>query len=166
MTIAPDTTASRRCPHCTETLPITEFDAHPKKDRLKAWCRGCCTHHNQLIRAHHQANAQAVADAPDDHLPPPAPLPVWPDGPPAPKSWRHRAACRGEDPELFWPLGNTAAAVLQAEEAKAVCRRCPVAGACLREALDGNQQFGVWGGLGEDERRALKRRISRARATT
>ena len=40
--------------------------------------------------------------------------------------WRHRAACRDEDPELFFPIGNTGPALLQIEEAKEVCRRCPV----------------------------------------
>ena len=40
--------------------------------------------------------------------------------------WRHRAACRDEDPELFFPIGNTGPALLQIEEAKAVCRRCAV----------------------------------------
>ena len=40
--------------------------------------------------------------------------------------WRHTAACRDEDPELFFPIGNTGPALLQIEEAKAVCRRCDV----------------------------------------
>ena len=40
--------------------------------------------------------------------------------------WRHRAACRDEDPELFFPIGNTGPALLQIEEARAVCRRCEV----------------------------------------
>ncbi|CAM5280018.1 Transcriptional regulator WhiB [Streptomyces glaucescens] len=40
--------------------------------------------------------------------------------------WRHNAVCREEDPELFFPIGNTGPALLQIEEAKAVCRRCPV----------------------------------------
>jgi WhiB family redox-sensing transcriptional regulator len=65
--------------------------------------------------------------------------------------WRHRAACLEEDPELFFPIGNTGPALLQIEEAKAVCRRCDVVDTC------------VWGGMSEDERRALKRRTARAR---
>jgi WhiB family transcriptional regulator, redox-sensing transcriptional regulator len=43
-----------------------------------------------------------------------------------------------------------------------VCRQCSVADACLRWALESGQDSGVWGGLSEDERRALKRRRSRA----
>ena len=77
--------------------------------------------------------------------------------------WRHRAACLDEDPELFFPIGNTGPALLQIEEAKAVCRRCEVMDTCLRWALDSGQDAGVWGGLSEDERRALKRRNARAR---
>lgn len=72
--------------------------------------------------------------------------------------WRHRAACRDVDPELFFPIGNTGPAILQIEEAKQVCRRCDVTDACLRWALESGQESGVWGGMGEDERRALKRR--------
>ncbi|RFS85139.1 WhiB family transcriptional regulator [Actinomadura spongiicola] len=78
--------------------------------------------------------------------------------------WRHRAACRDVDPELFFPIGNTGPAILQIEEAKQVCRRCDVTDACLRWALESGQESGVWGGMGEDERRALRRRVSRARA--
>src|SRR3954454_4947945 len=77
--------------------------------------------------------------------------------------WRHRAACLDEDPELFFPIGNTGPALLQIEEAKAVCRRCEVMDTCLRWALESGQDAGVWGGLSEDERRALKRRNARAR---
>ncbi|HXU96825.1 MAG TPA: WhiB family transcriptional regulator [Jiangellaceae bacterium] len=78
--------------------------------------------------------------------------------------WRHIAACRDEDPELFFPIGNTGPALLQIEEAKSVCRRCPVREDCLQFALESGQDAGVWGGLSEDERRALKRRNARARA--
>ncbi|MFE0580220.1 WhiB family transcriptional regulator [Streptomyces sp. NPDC058874] len=78
--------------------------------------------------------------------------------------WRHNAVCREEDPELFFPIGNTGPALLQIEEAKAVCRRCPVMEQCLQWALEAGQDDGVWGGLSEDERRAMKRRAARNRA--
>jgi WhiB family redox-sensing transcriptional regulator len=78
-------------------------------------------------------------------------------------NWRDRAACIGEDPELFFPDGSTGSALHQIEEAKAVCRRCPVAEICLRWALDSGQDAGVWGGMSEDERRALKSRGARVR---
>jgi WhiB family transcriptional regulator, redox-sensing transcriptional regulator len=77
--------------------------------------------------------------------------------------WRHRALCRDEDPELFFPIGTTGPALVQMEQAKAVCRRCPVVESCLDWALRSGQDSGVWGGLSEDERRALKRRSLRAR---
>jgi WhiB family redox-sensing transcriptional regulator len=78
--------------------------------------------------------------------------------------WRHHAACQDEDPELFFPIGNTGPALVQIEEAKAVCRRCPVLDSCLQWALDSGQDAGVWGGLSEDERRDLKRRNTLVRA--
>ncbi|MFD7954350.1 WhiB family transcriptional regulator [Streptomyces ardesiacus] len=78
--------------------------------------------------------------------------------------WRHNAVCREEDPELFFPIGNTGPALLEIEEAKAVCRRCPVMEQCLQWALEFGQDSGVWGGLSEDERRAMKRRTARNRA--
>lgn len=76
--------------------------------------------------------------------------------------WRTTAACRDKDPELFFPIGSASTAVQQLEEAKAVCRSCNVASECLKCALETNQDYGVWGGLSEDERRTLKRRALRA----
>jgi WhiB family redox-sensing transcriptional regulator len=61
-------------------------------------------------------------------------------------TWRDRAACLNEDPELFFPIGNTGPALIQIEEAKAVCRRCEVIGDCLSWAMDSRQEDGVWGG--------------------
>lgn len=74
-----------------------------------------------------------------------------------------KAACVGEDPELFFPIGNTGPAILQIEEAKKVCQRCDVREQCLEWALEAKHDHGVWGGKSEDERRALKRRIARIR---
>lgn len=77
--------------------------------------------------------------------------------------WRHQAACLSKDPELFFPIGNTGPALAQIEDAKRVCRRCLVREECLQWALDAGQDHGVWGGLSEDERRAMKRRAARSR---
>ncbi|CAL9279508.1 MULTISPECIES: WhiB family transcriptional regulator [unclassified Streptomyces] len=82
------------------------------------------------------------------------------------QDWRQSAACRDEDPELFFPVGTSGPAVMQAEEAKRICARCPVREQCLQWALDAGQDFGVWGGTSEDERRTLRRRAARAARRT
>ncbi|MFI9080839.1 WhiB family transcriptional regulator [Streptomyces sioyaensis] len=73
-------------------------------------------------------------------------------------TWRHRAACRTQDPELFFPISASGASGLQAKEAKAVCCHCPVIEQCLQWALEFKQEHGIWGGLSEAERRTLHRR--------
>lgn len=45
--------------------------------------------------------------------------------------WRHKAVCREEDPELFFPVGNSGPALAQIAKAKVVCNRCPVTAQCL-----------------------------------
>lgn len=70
-------------------------------------------------------------------------------------AWRTRAACRREDPELFFPVGTAGPARLQAEQAKAVCRRCQVTAECLTWAVRTGQQHGIWGGTTAEERRRI-----------
>jgi WhiB family transcriptional regulator, redox-sensing transcriptional regulator len=72
-------------------------------------------------------------------------------------NWVQQARCRDEDPELFFPIGSTGPAAVQVEAAKAVCLSCPVRLDCLEWALATAQDAGVWGGLSEEERRALRR---------
>src|SRR6476619_7933180 len=71
--------------------------------------------------------------------------------------WRAEALCRDTDPELFFPIGTTGAALVQIEHARAVCRQCPVQADCLDFALTTNQDSGIWGGTSEEERRVLRR---------
>jgi len=78
-------------------------------------------------------------------------------------TWRNRAACLEEHPDLFFPIGNTGPALVQIQKAKAVCGRCEVIETCLEWAMESGQDAGVWGGVSEDERRTLKRRYARAR---
>lgn len=64
--------------------------------------------------------------------------------------------------DLHYPVGNPAIkgspAARQAAEAKKVCRQCPVRDLCLQWALERVEEHGVWGGMTEQERRAMRRR--------
>ena len=65
--------------------------------------------------------------------------------------WRDRAACAGTDPDLFFPEPDEDAAA-----AKVICAGCPVTAECLAWALAAPVQFGVFGGLDEQERHAIQ----------
>jgi WhiB family transcriptional regulator, redox-sensing transcriptional regulator len=67
-------------------------------------------------------------------------------------SWMSRSACRGEDPELFFPIAASGSALAQVSSAKAVCGRCPVQANCLSYALLTEQSDGIWGGTTREER--------------
>ncbi|MFP4149439.1 MAG: WhiB family transcriptional regulator [Nitriliruptoraceae bacterium] len=86
--------------------------------------------------------------------------------------WRTEAACLTEDPELFFPEGESERYQSQIEAATEVCATCQVADACLRFALETEQRTGIWGGTTATERRGLEvvggqvRRISTRRSVT
>ena len=71
-------------------------------------------------------------------------------------TWRQHSACRGLDPEIFYP--NTEEEALAA---KAVCGQCPVRETCLEHALGSRERDGVWGGATEKERRRIIRQRRR-----
>jgi WhiB family redox-sensing transcriptional regulator len=71
-------------------------------------------------------------------------------------SWRHHAACRGLDPEIFYPVSEE-----ETEVAKTVCLGCPVRQSCLEHALGSRERDGVWGGCTEKERRRIVRQRRR-----
>ena len=77
--------------------------------------------------------------------------------------WRVDAACRDTEPDLFFPVGTTGAAIEQISAAKAVCMQCAARFECLEFALATNQDSGVWGGTSEEERRSIRRRRARER---
>lgn len=72
-------------------------------------------------------------------------------------SWRHQAACRSTEADLFFPLRRSRGALEQIRAAKSVCWSCEVRETCLQYALETNQEAGIWGGTSEDERRKLRR---------
>ena len=84
----------------------------------------------------------------------PAPEPLPRPGVPA-GSWMRDGLCAGAaDPEIFFPPRGRG----KADAAKAVCAGCPVRRECLRYALKAPEEHGVWGGLDEDERAAIRRK--------
>lgn len=70
--------------------------------------------------------------------------------------WRSLGACRGLDPELFFPETEE-----QADVAKMICQGCDVRILCLEHALASREKVGVWGGATERERRRLIRQRRR-----
>lgn len=75
-------------------------------------------------------------------------------------TWRTKAICRDTDPDLFFPIGTTGLALTQISRAKEVCGECPARDDCLEYALETNQDSGIWGGLDEEERRAIRRQTA------
>ena len=72
--------------------------------------------------------------------------------------WRHDAACREVNPEVFFPTGQHESLSVEVAAAKDVCRSCHVTSTCLTWALQTRQTEGIWGGLTVGERRTLVRR--------
>ena len=67
-------------------------------------------------------------------------------------AWQQRAACKGADPDVFYPTSDEETAA-----AKAICMSCPVQEPCLDYALTSRERDGVWGGCTERERRRIIR---------
>ena len=74
-------------------------------------------------------------------------LPTFPD-----------AACKGTDLDLWFGPENESNAARDTREAEAVaiCRFCPSRRPCLKWALSHASQHGVFGGTGEEHRKALR----------
>jgi len=66
---------------------------------------------------------------------------------------------------FFGPEGERKQQREQREHAaKAICARCPARVECLEYALTTPEKYGVWGGMGEDERVTERRRRMRRAA--
>jgi WhiB family redox-sensing transcriptional regulator len=81
--------------------------------------------------------------------------------------WQRLGACRGMDVQAFFhPTGERGAAARERERhAKQICSGCPVRPQCRAHALQVEEPYGTWGGLGERERWELirkQRRLTRA----
>lgn len=62
--------------------------------------------------------------------------------------WIARAACRGKDTKKWFPYTG------KAKKAREICAGCRVQRECLAYGL--YEEFGIWGGYDEEERRELR----------
>ncbi|QGU06915.1 Transcriptional regulator WhiB4 [Corynebacterium occultum] len=94
------------------------------------------------------------------YLDPQRAAPVWqepartggPEGSPESEEWIAQARCRQNDPDALFVQGA------EQRRAATLCQPCPVRTQCLVTSLDNREEFGVWGGLTERQRRALLRK--------
>lgn len=68
-------------------------------------------------------------------------------------NWQERAACRGIEPEIFFPISDD-----EAGPAKAICGACESRTQCLLFSFQNRERYGVWGGVTEKERIEMVRR--------
>jgi WhiB family transcriptional regulator, redox-sensing transcriptional regulator len=84
------------------------------------------------------------------------------------EGWELHARCRGEEDTLFFGPNRfepKRERLAREQAAKAVCAGCPVVDACREHALRYGEMYGVWGGLGETDRRMLLERRGGSVAT-
>ncbi len=72
--------------------------------------------------------------------------------------WQTQSLCRGNHAHLFFPpstFERKDERERREARAKAICRVCPVIDDCKEHSLSIREQFGIWGGLTETERREI-----------
>lgn len=74
------------------------------------------------------------------------------------EDWRVLAACRTEDPALFFPSDEEHHST-NYSQAKQICAACPVRTECLHYACRNSIIHGFWGGLPPKARRPIARQL-------
>ncbi|MBV8933040.1 MAG: WhiB family transcriptional regulator [Kutzneria sp.] len=71
--------------------------------------------------------------------------------------WQRLGSCRGADSAMFFHPDSERGGARLAREARAkrVCMSCPVLRQCREHALTVQEPYGIWGGMGENERREV-----------
>ncbi len=69
-------------------------------------------------------------------------------------AWHNQAACRLTEGDLFFAPEREGprARERRVNKAKEMCASCPVRPNCRTHALEAPESYGIWGGLGEDDR--------------
>jgi len=70
--------------------------------------------------------------------------------------------CTTTNPDMFFPESHVSDRSLEVRSAKAVCAECPYKAQCLEWALK-YEDIGIWGGMTQRERIAMKRQLRRGR---
>ena len=76
----------------------------------------------------------------------------------ADNSWQMKAACRGPQAAVFFPppqFERKDEKLDREARAKEICATCAVKEPCLDYAVSIREPHGIWGGLNENERKAL-----------
>jgi WhiB family redox-sensing transcriptional regulator len=67
--------------------------------------------------------------------------------------WQLRGSCLGQPLEVFFPDDDSRSSLRRREdEAKRICRQCPVLNECREHALRTPEHHGVWGAMTARER--------------
>jgi len=67
--------------------------------------------------------------------------------------WKFKGACRGYNADAWFPKRGAST-----RAAKSICRQCDVQVECLEYAVNMGEKHGIWGGLSERERRAIRKK--------
>lgn len=75
--------------------------------------------------------------------------------------WQYQGACNGVETNEFFLEDSMRGKNKRTREvnAIAICNTCPVKQACLDHALSVPEVYGVWGGMTEEQRHMLAKRL-------
>jgi WhiB family redox-sensing transcriptional regulator len=75
--------------------------------------------------------------------------------------WQFEGACNGIETDEFFLEDNMRGKTKRIREvnAIAICNTCPVKQQCLDHALSVPEVYGVWGGMTEEQRHLLAKRL-------
>lgn len=132
----------RDCRACGKTL------ARRGTEKASAFNRRSHCDHTCAKDAQRQARQRPTQRGPSGPYMPPRLLPGY--------GWMARASCRDEDPELFFSDHHSMPDKARVDEARSVCRWCPVRGECLAYAL-ATDAYGVWAATTRDERDSMRK---------
>lgn len=62
-------------------------------------------------------------------------------------------------PDAYFSAEETKAYPIKIDDLKALCMGCPAVVACAKYAIVADEEWGIWGGLTPNDRRAIKRRL-------